>query len=687
MQEDPADDRGPHTSTPRRGQYEDETVPDFGSSTEFEDTPLEDYNGPVEEDSVDNTAPVEKLSVRVPTLRPLSKIGNNSLILARRSEALAKGATGTGKDFLLGASKASRRLFQYVFPKELEMLDTLLTEVERLEVYGKDGGFRVEKTRYRLLLRILQRLRARAEDAFRIDGKTPPPLPTWGDDEDIFNVYEKNAFEILGVCFRVEVENFLVLLDKYYNFSEGKPHDRHVELDEEAEQFIKSSRTPSVAWQPERANHPSYEASENISKASASTTYPLRNTSARWGAAVSNTGLPRNNARMGEILNPLAGRNPGVRTPPGFQRGGAPPAGDPDDGNDDDDEDDRRYPNRRRSIPSRLPGDRNSGGAGIKNSGSGTSSTKEAHFDVKLKYDSVPKWDGNVDTIIRWIMKVNNIARESATVFQQLGRAVPKRLEGDAEIWYWSLPIAYRSEIEKNWDTLKQAFSTYYLNRKWLDRQRGRANRATYRDSGHARETPSEYFIRKTDLLNTVYTMDDSEIILEVMDGAPSTWNTILTTQMYRDIVEFQSAIRYHEDALMKLDRHDRELLYRDRERERYRDNNQQNRDRPARANLVGWSANIGPPQFPKDDRNVSQKATPESKGARPCRHCGSGKHWDNECKHSFKGNKSARTNLASSTGDDLQAQDEYNDLYYGLDSDEGSSVEESNQGFEKPLQ
>jgi hypothetical protein len=36
-----------------------------------------------------------------------------------------------------------------------------------------------------------------------------------------------------------------------------------------------------------------------------------------------------------------------------------------------------------------------------------------------------------------------------------------------------------------------------------------------------------------------VYTMDDSEIILEVMDGAPSMWNNILTTQMYRNVVEF----------------------------------------------------------------------------------------------------------------------------------------------------
>jgi hypothetical protein len=85
---------------------------------------------------------------------------------------------------------------------------------------------------------------------------------------------------------------------------------------------------------------------------------------------------------------------------------------------------------------------------------------------LKLKYENVPKWDGNVDTIVRWMLKINDIARESEVVFQQLGRVVPKRLEGAAEVWYWSLPVNYRSEVEKNWDTLRQAFATYFLNRK-----------------------------------------------------------------------------------------------------------------------------------------------------------------------------------------------------------------------------
>jgi len=81
------------------------------------------------------------------------------------------------------------------------------------------------------------------------------------------------------------------------------------------------------------------------------------------------------------------------------------------------------------------------------------------------------------------------------------------------------------------------------MNRKWLDKQKARATCAYYREPQHDREMPSEYYIHKSELLNTVYSLEDSEIILEIMEGTPASWNTILTTQLYLDTVEFQDAI------------------------------------------------------------------------------------------------------------------------------------------------
>jgi hypothetical protein len=54
----------------------------------------------------------------------------------------------------------------------------------------------------------------------------------------------------------------------------------------------------------------------------------------------------------------------------------------------------------------------------------------------------------------------------------------------------------------------------------------------------------------------------------------------------------------------------------------------------------------------------------------RPCHHCGSGKHWDLECKYSQRRERLARVNFAEVTKDEVQAQAEYDDAYYELESD-----------------
>ncbi|KAF8146259.1 hypothetical protein K438DRAFT_1628530, partial [Mycena galopus ATCC 62051] len=190
-----------------------------------------------------------------------------------------------------------------------------------------------------------------------------------------------------------------------------------------------------------------------------------------------------------------------------------------------------------------------------------------------------------------------------------------------------------------------------------------KALRASYRQAGHGKEKPSEYFIRKRELINSVYSFEDSAVMSEVMNGAPRSWCTVLDTQKYRTIVEFHAAVIFHEDTLLDLPMNKTENHVRDDQVEQRKPF--QKPDSVARTNLVGASSTLLPPKFPKDDATVSRKATPESKGARPCRHCGSGKHWDNECKHSFKGNKFARANLATVSAEDERAQDEYDEMYY----------------------
>ncbi|THU99502.1 hypothetical protein K435DRAFT_586953, partial [Dendrothele bispora CBS 962.96] len=166
--------------------------------------------------------------------------------------------------------------------------------------------------------------------------------------------------------------------------------------------------------------------------------------------------------------------------------------------------------------------------------------------------DQIPSWNGDTDLIFRWFREVNDLAKYPE-VRKELGTVVPRRLQGNAKNWYYSLPLQHRKEIETDWRLLRRTIAEYYMNRKWSESTRRKANRAYYRESGHTRETPSEYYIRKKELLDIAYDLEDSEIISGVMEGAPPEWSTILTTQSYGTAMQFQSAIRYHEDTLLSL--------------------------------------------------------------------------------------------------------------------------------------
>ena len=102
-----------------------------------------------------------------------------------------------------------------------------------------------------------------------------------------------------------------------------------------------------------------------------------------------------------------------------------------------------------------------------------------------------------------------------------------------------------------SWGTLKHKIYEFYMNRSWMDKQKVRANRASYRESGYSQEAPVLYVIRKLKLLKLVYDYTDSQLIVEIMSTAPAYWNQVLDSQRCVDMDDFLNGIKYHEDALM----------------------------------------------------------------------------------------------------------------------------------------
>lgn len=228
------------------------------------------------------------------------------------------------------------------------------------------------------------------------------------------------------------------------------------------------------------------------------------------------------------------------------------------------------------------------------------------------------------------------------------------------------------------------------MNRTFLDKQKAQANKVSYRDVGNTRELPSEYVICKLELLQFVYNYTDNELINEIMEGAPSYWMPIVMPHLYQSLEEFQLAIKFHEDSLMRAGSEVTPVV---RNQFYSKDSPLKSPFNPfhnqrANMNLVGWSQAMTKPQLPKDDSNVSPQGTPEEKGAHCCRHCGSGKHWDCKCQYAHKGERSAQVNAVTLQQDEKEAQENHDDLYYNTLSDDDDSAERNpDLDFQKPSQ
>jgi len=138
-------------------------------------------------------------------------------------------------------------------------------------------------------------------------------------------------------------------------------------------------------------------------------------------------------------------------------------------------------------------------------------------------------------------------------------------------------------------------------------------NRAIFREAGHQHDSPSEYVIRKLELIGLVYSYTNSETIQAIMEEVPNSWASILNPQYLKSIMEFQNTVKYHEETLAKLES---PMPPQSQCLPNQEFSNNQFPHQKANVNLVRWSKNIGTPQFPKDDMNVSPRRTPESIGA-----------------------------------------------------------------------
>ena len=365
---------------------------------------------------------------------------------------------------------------------------------------------------------------------------------------------------------------------------------------------------------------------------------------------------------------------PGGGPPGGGPPGGGPPGGSPP-GN-------HRHPNC-------LPVDAFGTNDGFK-------------FEKKIKISDIPEWDGNRDTILEWLDKLNHISYRNQNIYYDLGIIAPLRLTDAAQRWFNALAPHIQRHIQQDWGEFKLAISTYFMNQQWFDRMKSRVLRMRYRQKDHEHEMPSDYFHRKLRMIQEVFNQTESETIMEIMNGALRYWSILIDTSRINTIQDLQYHIKYHEEQLVRnpeTQAHNFEKCLKALEGRPSRRSTRfvQTNEAEAEANFVrkklfkkrtvGAHAKFSSYQFPCNDQIILKGKTPKDKGARPCRHCGSSKHWDFDHPLNGKGDRKAKAFLANLDSEALEAYVAYEKCYLESDSEKDTNPSSPPEEQESPCE
>ncbi|QRW03995.1 hypothetical protein RhiLY_02994 [Ceratobasidium sp. AG-Ba] len=301
------------------------------------------------------------------------------------------------------------------------------------------------------------------------------------------------------------------------------------------------------------------------------------------------------------------------------------------------------------------------------------------HIEPKLKISDLPEFKGTDEELLTWFIQVNGLADQSPIINGQLGQMLLHKFKVRAFMWYHSLPLVDQVQIWASWTTLKAAISAHFMNSTWIAAQRTKAQRMRFKDHGNSDELPIDYVLRKKMHLTLITPMPFDQLIHEIIIGAPAGWQTILRIDdLGGQWTEFINRVHNHSQALIDA-KNGANIIKRVEnleQRKFFKKDKNGKFKSVSREAKIGDRKDLPKPNFnPAMRRDAKVKRPPSAVNARPCIHC-KGDHWDNECKNARKNQNFVRANLAATDEEGLAAQEEYDNLYAELSSEESTCSE-----------
>ncbi|EJD43118.1 hypothetical protein AURDEDRAFT_126032 [Auricularia subglabra TFB-10046 SS5] len=167
-------------------------------------------------------------------------------------------------------------------------------------------------------------------------------------------------------------------------------------------------------------------------------------------------------------------------------------------------------------------------------------------IDMKVKIDTLPAWDGNERTALKYFSQLNKWARagKKGELVHQLPYVAPLRFSGAVNTWWSNLSAQMRAALQSSISAFIPGIRRAYLSEHWALDKRGEFSAMRFRQKYHENESPFDYMNRRIFLARVLYDLTPAKLVVEVLVNSPPQWAYVLGDHNVRDTDELMTRVR-----------------------------------------------------------------------------------------------------------------------------------------------
>ncbi|KAJ7444690.1 hypothetical protein FB451DRAFT_1413084 [Mycena latifolia] len=174
---------------------------------------------------------------------------------------------------------------------------------------------------------------------------------------------------------------------------------------------------------------------------------------------------------------------------------------------------------------------------------------------LRIKIEQLPEWNGDHKTAVDYFWDVGQLAALEGWMPEALGYWLPSRLvKGSAvHTWFSTLPTERQKDMRAHYLNYLRWIKDKFLGKKWQVVANLEFEQQAFRQEGHEKESPQQFFGRRTRHVRMLANADDGgpmEVFL-VMRRAPLVWSTILVLENIKMSEDLYEKINDHDTALV----------------------------------------------------------------------------------------------------------------------------------------